>query len=51
MKAPAPPSSLISLTNTSACWYRRSIAAEEDLPRETATVSVRDKTEEVSWKV
>lgn len=35
MNAAAPPSSLISLTRTSVCWYRRSIAAEEDLPRDT----------------
>lgn len=36
MNAPAPPSSLISLTRTSVCLYSRSRAAEEDLPSETA---------------
>ena len=45
MNAPAPPSSLISLTKTSACWYRRSIAAEEDLPSDTAALSVSNKNE------
>jgi hypothetical protein len=35
MNAPAPPSSLISLTRASVCWYSRSRAAEEDFPRET----------------
>lgn len=35
MNAPGPPSSLISLTSTSVCWYSRSMAAAEDLPSET----------------
>lgn len=39
MNAPAPPSSLISFTRTSVCWYSRSRAAEDDFPSDTIQIS------------
>ena len=44
INAPAPPSSLISLTRISVCWTRCSMAAEEDLPSETFVVNFVSKS-------
>ena len=40
IKAPAPPSSLMSLIRISVCWHRRSNAAEGDLPSDTSIVKI-----------